>query len=72
MGMFSMITEPSPKTSLSAGCGSTLPPPLIHFSNGAGFTGPPVFAAAITSQSPFPINRVDVGNALTWPTWSPW
>ena len=65
-----MITLPSPNTSLSFGCGSTLLSPLIQPSNGLKLTPGAGFGAVIAFQSPTPISSVAFGNDATWPVWS--
>jgi hypothetical protein len=61
------ITVPSPNTSLSSVCGSTLLSPLIQLSNGLKFTPCAGFGLEIASHSAWPISTVAFGNDATWP-----
>ncbi|MNC92547.1 hypothetical protein D3C83_89970 [compost metagenome] len=71
-GERSIITVPSPNTSLSPVCGSTLRFSAIHWLKPFTFA-PPIGGLAFTpSQSPLPISSVAFLNGASWPVWSAW
>jgi hypothetical protein len=67
-----ITTVPSPKTSMSAACGSTLPPPLIQCVKPATFAPAMGLAAVRAAHSRSPISKVAFGSEPSWPVWSAW